>query len=148
MSTVRRLAVVFTALGVLLGVGAVAASPAFAAYDGCTFGYVCMYSGNGGTGTRHSYAGVSGFCTNIGDVPNTANSFYNRRDNGKHVQFYDGPDCNGAVLCKDGGFFMCPGSLSDPHAAGTHATFIDRPVRAGVEINHKNKASSIWFNNG
>lgn len=148
MSTFRRLAVVLTALGALLGVGAVAASPASAAYDGCTFGYVCLYDGDGGTGTRHSYHGVSGFCTNITDVPNTANSFYNRRSDGKHVQFYDGLNCSGTVLCKEGALLLCPGPLSDPHAAGAFATFMDRPTRAGGRVVHKNKSSSIWFNNG
>lgn len=146
----RRIAVVLTALTVALGAVLVVATPANAAYDGCTFGYVCMYNGNGGEGTRHSYHGVSGFCTNINDVPNTANSFYNRRDDGKHVQFYDGTNCTGTVLCKQSiAILECESGVSDgPHAAGTAATFISAPRRGGGCWCHRDKASSIFFNNG
>jgi hypothetical protein len=146
----KRFAVVLTVLGVLTGVGAVAASPALAAYDNCTFGYVCMYNSNGGEGTRHSYAGVSGHCTNINDVPNTANSFYNRRDDGKHVQFYSGRDCKGTLLCKQSiAVLECESGVSDgPHAAGTAATFLEAPRRGGGCWCHRNNAESIFFNNG
>ena len=147
MTMGKRFAIVLTTLGVLLGGGAVAAAPAHAAYDGCDFGYVCIYTATGGTGTHYAIHVVSGFCTNITVGDNTADSFYNHRDN-RHVQFYQLPDCQGYVLCRDGALINCPGSLDDPFPAGAFGNFIDQRGVGTNRKNHRNRASSIFGNTG
>jgi hypothetical protein len=146
----RRLSALLAALLLTLGIGAVAASPAFAAWDGCESGYVCMYDGNGGTGIRHSYHGVSGYCTNINDVPNTANSFYNRRNDSKHIQVYSARNCTGTLLCKQSiAVLECESGASDgPFPVGTAATFLESSRRGGGCWCHRNNAESIFFNTG
>lgn len=144
----RRILVVFTALGLLLGVGATAAQ---ASYSDCTDGaeLVCMWTSTGGDGTRYSVAGVSGFCSNITAGDNTADSFMNNRSS-KHVQFYQLSNCQGYVLCRQGsnGWINCPGSLDNPLPAGTTGDFLRTNAPGGGEINHRNKASSVFFNTG
>lgn len=145
MSTFRRFAVVFTALGVLLGVGAVTASPAYAAWDNATPGLVCLWNLTGGTGAKNCYAGVSGFCTNINDVPNTHNSFWNRRGDDtpgtqaddKHVQFYDGRNCTGALVKAENNGY------EGPFASGVRKDFW-----VFLDYNWRNRTESIFFNTG
>lgn len=147
---IKRLAVILATFGVLLGV---AATPAQASYSDCTDGIdlVCIWTSTGGDGTKYSFHGVSGFCTNITAGDNTADSFLNNRSS-KHVQFYQLPDCQGYVLCRQGsnGWINCPGSLDDPIAAGVSGNFLltDAPGGGGGQLNHRNKASSIFFNTG
>lgn len=141
----RRLPIFLAALTVMLGIGAVVATPAHAAWENATPGLVCLWAGDGGTGTKRCYAGVSGFCTNINDAPNTHNSFWNRRGadtptmqaDDKHIQIYDGRNCTGQTLPRD------PNGDRGPFPSDLRADFY-----SFVGTSYKNKAESIFFNTG
>lgn len=147
---IRRVSIMLVGIVAALASTAV---PAQASYSDCTDGIelVCIWTSTGGDGTRYSLHGVSGFCTNITAGDNTADSFMNNRSS-KHVQFYQLPDCQGYVLCRQGsnGWINCPGSLDNPFPAGLTGDFLrtSAPGGGGGETNHRNKASSVFFNTG
>jgi hypothetical protein len=154
----RRLGTLAVAVLLALGLGAVAATPAHAAYSSCpgnVANLVCLWTGLDGGGTRYGFVGVSGFCTNVtGSANNAAVSFWNRRGDDtpgtqtddKHVQFYDSAGCTGTLLCADGPLTSCPGNL-DSQASGEFDNMMNRPRRGG-RIDHTRRISSIFYNNG
>lgn len=125
------------------GVVAIVVSPANASYTECNSGYVCIWYNDNGGGTRYEAYANPGTChTALSGSPanDQANSFRNRLTNGKHVQFYNGTNCNGTLLLDSNRF-------GGPHAVNAQNNFHYGLI--GVQfIDHKNKASSIFFNTG
>lgn len=131
-----RIAVVITAV---LALGVLAATPAQASYDDCNWGTVCVYTGLNGSGSKYTLINVGGSCHRlVGNAVNNIESYANRRSGSTshHVQFYDGPDCNGALL----------------HVVTYHGG----PIPSGAEgnfevtrsVSYRNRTESVWFNNG
>jgi hypothetical protein len=77
-----RIATLAVVLLAALGVGAIAASPAYAAWSDCDYGNTCLYNGVGGAGTPYEVdaTGWPNFtCITMGTSGrNMASSLYNR----------------------------------------------------------------------
>ncbi len=96
MNLRARMGVLFGALLLTLGAGAVAATPAQAAWSDCPVGAVCIFDGTSG-GWPLYYWTSGGPCINIGTSWNDrASSVYNR--SGSHVlsvRFHEHAGCSG-----------------------------------------------------
>lgn len=136
----QRILTVLAALAVIIGMQFAAPSPAHAGYNDCiTPNLVCLWEGTGGNGNQWSWYANPGTCVTMESfLRNKMESFYNSLNNGKHVQFYDLPNCTGAELKRNGGGI---GGTFGPFPVGTQDSF------CGV-CNHRNRVDSIWFNNG
>jgi hypothetical protein len=135
---VKRAVAFVVALASVVAIAQLAiAQPAHASYSQCPSDYVCLFNGGGGAGTPTEVVYRSpGTCYNItiAAANNTADSMYNHLSNGHHVQFYDLANCTGQRL-----YLNC--CDDDPVPAGTSSDFLN------YIWDHRNKASSIWFNN-
>lgn len=142
MKTITRALIV---LAMAAGIGVAVAAPAQASYGECNSGYVCVWYNINGGGTRVELFNNPGTCvTFLGQVwDNQIDSFRNSLWQGRHVQFYDGNNCNGQLLWRDS-VWMNGG----PFAVGVQDNFEYNAPRGGPLTNHRNKASSAWFNNG
>lgn len=130
---------------VVAAIVAIAGTSASASYAECNSGYVCIWYNINGGGTRVESYGNPGTCVPFSGQSwnNQADSFRNRLNNGHHVQFYDGTNCNGQVLWRDG-LWMDDG----PFAVGMMDNFEWNTPHGSTATIHRNKASSIWFNSG
>lgn len=94
----RRIGTILAALALASGITAVAASPAYAAWEGCPTNAVCTYlHANGGTPVYY-YTGPIGTCIDIGyPYDENISSVWNRMLFHK-VQFYQVNDtCSGGL---------------------------------------------------
>lgn len=128
------------ALVMVAGGVAVTAAPAYANYDNCPTGVVCLYDGPDGTGTLlfHEWH-PAGTCRNLASsVNDRADSFYVRLGGGKHAQFYWDANCGGHRLHDIG-------LSSGPFGNGASESFIYSNTRGHWD---RNVATSVFYNAG
>lgn len=103
----RRIAVLLVALTATLGIGAVASSPAYAAWSDCRSGQTCFWNLHSGSGTpfQSPAAGGNLACTTLPtSVRNTASSVRNRVA-GSRIWYYARTSCQeGSVLTLNDGY--------------------------------------------
>jgi hypothetical protein len=117
--TIRKRIATFTfALMAALGGGAVAASPAYAAWGGCSSGNNCFYGLSGGAGTPYQ-SDASGWPDNTCiTLPvawrNFASSIYNHAPN-TYIRYFALTGCQGGaiVVLWGGGHVSLSGNLNN-----------------------------------
>lgn len=140
MKLFKRVAVV---LVMLVAVTGVAATPASAHYAHCAVGNVCLWDADGGLHGgvgMISLGGISGMCINLfGSQNDMANSYYNRRSDGKHVQFYEDANCTGRAF---------PVANTPTPSTGDDASGNFKWGRCCMSTWEVNKVSSVFWNTG
>lgn len=128
------------AAGIVVGVQSSAQA---LSYNECPLGLVCVWDRlNGGNNLIAAFFSSPGTCYNLATFDrNKAQSFYNHLNNGKHVQFYDDPNCTGPLLRREAN------ASQGPHAAGTKDSFCWNNNGCGGLYSVR-RLDSIWFNNG
>lgn len=140
-----RLLLIAVVSGLFVSVGPV---PAQAAYSECPVNWVCLWNNPGGINLILVAARSPGTCHNItGYANDSADSFYNHLTptpaSGRHVQFYRGANCTGALLRTH----AWQGNNPLPYPPGRYANFLLGGA-GRADINDRNEASSIYFNIG
>jgi hypothetical protein len=130
----RRVYTLLATAAVALGLAVAVQAPAQAAWSDCPSMYVCLFdNGDGGGPPLNVVYRSPGTCYNLTSNNDRADAVFNDLGNGHGVQVYRDAGCTGGVLkTADYG--------SDPIPALHHSWF--------YALSDRNKASSIFFNNG
>lgn len=144
MQLFRRAAITLALIGIFAITQAPHSVPAASimplSLNECAYGTVCLWDGANSSTFLISHYGAPGTCYPLSaSANNKGSSFYNHLADGHHVQFYDGSNCTGHLMCSTADF--C-GAFAD----GTSGNFNINSSRTGYISD--NATSSFFYNNG